>query len=104
MHSSVQSALECIVGPGETGDAETGDAETGDVGTEKYGKLRNSGVLECIFEPTVRQDSTGLVKEVLSDVETFFLYISFAKQTCKVSLSDLKSTSVLFHCWQANEN
>ena len=104
MHSSALCVLECIVGRGQTSDVETGDAETCDVGTEKYGKLRNSGVLECIFGPTVRQVSAGLVKEVLSDVETFFLYISFANQTCKVSLSDLKSTSVLFHCWQANEN
>ena len=72
MHSSALRALECIVGGGQTSDAETGDAEIGDVGTEKYGQLRNSGVLECIFEPTVRQDSTGLVKEVLSDVEIFF--------------------------------
>ena len=104
MHSSALCVLECIVGHGQASDAETGDAEIGDVWTEKYGKLRNSGVLECIFGPTVRQVSAGLVKEVLSDVETFFLYISFANQTCKVSLSDLKSTSVLFHCWQANEN
>ena len=41
MHSNAQSALECIVGCGETSDAETGDAETGDGGTEKYGKLRS---------------------------------------------------------------
>ena len=72
MHSSAQSAQECIVGRGETSDAKTGDAETGDVGTEKYGKFRNSGVLECIFGPKVRQVSAGLVKEVLSDVEKFF--------------------------------
>ena len=46
MHSSARSALECIVGRGQTSDDETGDAETGDAGTEKYGKLKNSGVLE----------------------------------------------------------
>ena len=36
-----RSALECIVGRGETSDAETGDAETGDAGTGKHGTLRN---------------------------------------------------------------
>ena len=41
MHSSARSALECIVGRGETSDAETGDAETGDAGTGKHGTLRN---------------------------------------------------------------
>ena len=59
MHSSALHALECIVGRGQTSDAETGDAEIGDVGTEKYGQLRNSGVLECISSPRcdkIRQD------------------------------------------------
>ena len=45
MHSSARSALECIVGRSLTSDVETGDVETGDAGTEKHGKLRNSGNL-----------------------------------------------------------
>ena len=59
MHSSALRALECIVGGDQTRDAKTSDAEIGDVGTEKYGQLRNSGVLECISSPRcdkIRQD------------------------------------------------
>ena len=57
MHSSARSALECIVGRGETNDAETGDAKTGDVGTEKQGKLRSFQTLYVYNSTYLQQES-----------------------------------------------